>query len=143
MSMIAWDDLYSVEIQEIDEQHKCLIEIMNELYTALANRSNPELVGDVLDKLVEYTRIHFAVEETLMRLFNYDNYEKHKAIHDKIVSRVEEFQGKYHQGDTHVGMELLMFLRDWLFDHISKEDKSYAKTFHNAGIQKKWLRKFW
>lgn len=143
MSMITWDDLYSVEIQEIDEQHKCLVEIMNELYTALANRSNPELVGDVLDKLVDYTRIHFAVEETLMRLFHYDDYDKHKAIHDRIVDRVEEFQAKYHQGDTHVGMELLMFLRDWLFDHISKEDKSYVKTFHKGGVQKKWIRKFW
>jgi hemerythrin len=143
MSMIAWDDLYSVEIQEIDEQHKCLVEIMNELYSALANRSNPEMVGDVLDKLVDYTRIHFAVEETLMRLFQYEGYDGHKAIHDKIVARVEEFQGKYHQGDTHVGMELLMFLRDWLFDHISKEDKSYTKTFHKAGVQKKWIKKFW
>lgn len=143
MSMIQWDDLYSVEIQEIDEQHKCLIEIMNELYTALANRSNPQLVGDVLDKLVDYTRIHFAVEETLMRLFHYGEYDRHKSIHDKIVDRVEEFQGKYHMGDTHVGMELLMFLRDWLFDHISKEDKQYTKTFHKAGVQKTWLKKFW
>ncbi len=143
MSMITWDDLYSVEIQEIDEQHKCLVEIMNELYTALANRSNPELVGDVLDKLVDYTRIHFAVEETLMRLFHYEDYDNHKAIHDTIVARVEDFQGKYHAGDTHVGMELLMFLRDWLFDHISKEDKMYSKTFHKAGVQKKWLKKFW
>lgn len=143
MSMIQWDDLYSVEIQEIDEQHKCLIEIMNELYTALANRSNPQLVGDVLDKLVDYTRIHFAVEETLMRLFHYSDYDDHKAIHDKIVARVEEFQGKYHLGDTHVGMELLMFLRDWLFDHINKVDKQYTKTFHKAGVQKTWLKRFW
>jgi hemerythrin len=143
MSMIEWDDLYSVDIQEIDEQHKCLVEIMNELYTALANRSNPQLVGDVLDKLVDYTRIHFAVEETLMRMFHYDDYDGHKAIHDRIVSRVEEFQGKYHMGDTHVGMELLMFLRDWLFDHINKIDKSYVKTFHKGGVQKKWIRKFW
>ncbi len=143
MSMIQWDDLYSVEIQEIDEQHKCLVEIMNELYIALANRANPQLVGDVLDKLVDYTRIHFAVEETLMRIFHYEEYDAHKAIHDKIVYRVEEFQTKYHTGDTHVGMELLMFLRDWLFDHISKEDKRYTPTLHKAGVQKKWLRKFW
>jgi hemerythrin len=143
MSMIDWDDIYSVDIQEIDEQHKCLIQIMNELYVALANRSKPELVGDVLDKLVDYTRIHFAVEETLMRMFHYDNYDGHKAIHDKIVARVEEFQGKFHMGDTHVGMELLMFLRDWLFDHINKVDKSYVPTFHKGGVQKTWLRKFW
>lgn len=143
MSMIAWDDTYSVEIQEIDEQHKCLIEIMNELYTAMANKSNRDLIGDVLDKLVDYTKVHFAVEETLMRIFHYPDYEEHKAIHDKIVERVLEFQGKFRAGDDKVGMELLMFLKDWLFDHINKVDKRYTKTFHKAGVKKTWLKKFW
>jgi len=141
--MIAWDDAYSVDIQEIDEQHKCLIEIMNELYTAMANKSNRDLIGDVLDKLVDYTKVHFAVEETLMRIFHYEEYEEHKAIHDKIVNRVLEFQGKFRAGDDKVGMELLMFLKDWLFDHINKVDKRYTKAFHKAGVKKTWLKKFW
>lgn len=143
MSMIAWDDAYSVDIQEIDEQHKCLIEIMNELYTAMASKSNRDLIGDVLDKLVDYTKVHFAVEETLMRIFHYEEYEEHKAIHDKIVLRVLEFQGKFRAGDDKVGMELLMFLKDWLFDHINKVDKRYTKAFHKAGVKKTWLKKFW
>lgn len=143
MSMVLWDDAYSVDIQEIDEQHKCLIDIMNELYTAIANKSNRDLIGDVLDKLVDYTKVHFAVEETLMRIFHYEGYDEHKAIHDKIVERVLEFQGKFRAGDDKVGMELLMFLKDWLFDHINKVDKEYVKTFHNAGVKKTWLRKFW
>ena len=143
MSMIAWDDVYSVDIQEIDEQHKCLIEIMNELYTAMANKSNRDLIGDVLDKLVDYTKIHFAVEETLMRVFHYDGYEEHKAIHDKIVMRVLDFQNQFRSGNDKVGMELLMFLKDWLFDHINKIDKQYVKTFHKAGVKKTWLKKFW
>ncbi len=143
MSIISWDNTYSVDIQEIDEQHKCLVEIMNELYIALANRSDTQLIGHVLDKLVDYTRIHFAVEETLMRLFNYSEYDQHKATHDMIVEQVEDFQRKFHTGNNHVGMELLMFLRDWLFDHINKADKQYTKTFHKGGVQKNWLRKFW
>jgi hemerythrin len=143
MSMVEWKDEYSVDIQEIDEQHKCLIQIMNELYTALANKSNRDLVGDVLDKLVDYTKVHFAVEETLMRIFHYDDYEAHKAIHDRIVGKVLEYQGQFRGGNDKVGMELLMFLKDWLFDHINKVDKAYTKTFHKAGAQKSWLKKFW
>ena len=143
MSMVEWDDAYSVDIQEIDEQHKCLIEIMNELYVALANKSDRDLIADVLNKLVEYTKIHFAVEETLMRVFHYEDYEAHKAIHDRIVARVLEYQGQFRAGNDKVGMELLMFLKDWLFDHINKVDKSYTKAFHNAGVKKNWLKKFW
>jgi len=139
MSMITWDDTYSVDIQEIDEQHKCLIEFMNELYMAMANKSNRDLIGDVLDKLVDYTKVHFAVEETLMRVFHYDGYEEHKAIHDKIVFRVLEFQNQFRAGNDKVGM----VLKDWLFDHINKVDKQYVKTFHKAGVKKTWLKKFW
>ncbi len=143
MSMVEWDDAYSVDIQEIDEQHKCLIDIMNELYVALANKSNRDLIADVLDKLVEYTKVHFAVEETLMRIFHYEDYEAHKEIHDRIVVRVLEYQGQFKAGNDKVGMELLMYLKDWLFDHINKVDKAYTITFHKAGVQKSWLKKFW
>ena len=143
MAMVEWDDAYSVDIQEIDEQHKCLVEIMNELYTALANKSNRDQVSDVLNKLVEYTKVHFAVEETLMRIFHYEDYEAHKAIHDKIVEQVLVYHGKFQAGDDKVGMELLMFLKDWLFDHINKVDKGYSKTFLKAGVKKSWLKKFW
>lgn len=142
MSMIAWDDKYSVEIQEIDEQHKRLIEIINELYAALSSNSSHDQVAHVLDELVDYTKVHFAVEETLMRIFSYEEYDEHKAIHDNIVSKVLNFQTKFLQGDTKVGMELLLFLKDWLFDHINSVDKRYVKTFHKAGVKKTWLRKF-
>ena len=143
MSIIMWDDLYSVEVQEIDEQHKCLIAIMNELYTALANKSNRDQISDVLDKLVEYTKIHFTVEEALMRIFGYEGYDEHKRIHDAIVHKVLTYQGQFRAGNDKVGMELLMFLKDWLFDHINKVDKQYVKTFHQHGAKKTWLKRFW
>ncbi len=143
MSMVEWIDEYSVDIQEIDEQHKCLINIMNELYTALANKSDRDLIADVLNKLVEYTKVHFAVEETLMRIFDYDGYEAHKEIHDQIVAKVLQYHGEFQAGNDKVGMELLMFLKEWLFDHINKVDKAYTMTFHKAGMKKSWLKKFW
>ncbi len=143
MPMVKWDDAYSVDIQELDEQHKCLIEIMNELYLALAQKSSLDLIEDVLDKLVEYTKIHFAVEETLMRIFHYEGYEEHKQIHDHIVDQVLAYQAKFRTGDTSVGMDLLLFLKEWLFDHINKIDRAYSETLLNAGVQKSWLKKFW
>ena len=142
MSMVEWRDEYSVDIQEIDEQHKCLVNIMNELYTALVNKSDRDLVADVLDKLIEYTKVHFAVEETLMRIFHYEDYEAHKAIHDDIVAKVLDYHGQFQAGNDKVGMELLMFLKEWLFDHINKVDKAYTKTFHKAGVKRSWLKKF-
>ncbi|MEN8171062.1 MAG: bacteriohemerythrin [Pseudomonadota bacterium] len=143
MAMVEWEDAYSVDIQEIDEQHKRLIEIMNELYNALANKADRDLIGEVLNRLAEYTKVHFAVEETLMRVFHYEGYEPHKKDHDLIVARLLEYQAQFQAGNDKVGMELLMFLKDWLFDHINKVDKAYTKTFLKAGVKKTWLKKFW
>src|SRR5512139_2284239 len=109
MNMVQWSDEYSVDIQEIDEQHKCIVMYINELYEALARKNSRDLVADVIQKLAEYTKIHFAVEETLMRIFHYEGYETHKEIHDKIVQQVMAYQGKFIAGEDKVGMELLMF----------------------------------
>src|SRR5512139_2621368 len=143
MNIVQWSNEYSVGIQEIDEQHKCIVAYINELYEAMTKKSNRELVAEVIHKLVEYTKIHFAVEETLMRIFNYNEYEEHKATHDKIVQQVLVYQGKFMAGDDKVGMELLMFLKGWLFEHISHVDKQYTATFHAAGVKQSWLKKFW
>lgn len=140
--MITWSDEFSVDIQEIDEQHKKLVGLINELYAALASKDQGTKVEAILDELVDYTRTHFAVEECLLRLFEYDEYDEHKAMHDKIVARVLQFQSQFKAGDRKVGMELLYFLKDWLMDHIQKVDKRYAPHLTSRGVRKTWLRKF-
>lgn len=143
MAIVAWSDNYNVDIQEIDEQHKCLVSYVNELYDALTQKRDRKVIGDVVIKLVEYTKVHFAIEETLMRLFDYSDYQAHKAGHDKIAERVIAYQKRFQEGDEKVGMELLLFLKGWLSEHIQYEDKKYAEILHAAGVKKKWLKKFW
>lgn len=143
MTMIVWSDDYSVGIQEIDEQHKRLIALINELYTAVAQKQNHAQLSRILDGLVEYTKIHFAVEECLMRLFDYKDYTAHKAIHDDIVDKVLAFQIRFRSGDETVGMQLLMFLQDWLINHIQKVDTLYSAHLTKHGVRKTWLHKFW
>jgi len=110
MSMVQWSEEYSVEIQEIDEQHKCIVSYINELYEALARKESRDIVVDVIHKLVQ------------------------QAL---------AYQGRYLAGDDKVGMELLMFLKEWLFTHINRVDKQYMATFHASGVKKNWLKKFW
>ena len=143
MSVIEWKDDYSVGIQEIDEEHKRLITLMNQLNEVIVRGSKKEKIASILTELVDYTRIHFAVEEALMRVVHYKGYNEHKAIHDDITKQVLVFQEKFNSGNHQSATELMNFLVNWLFNHINQVDKKYVDTFVNAGIQRKWYRKFW
>jgi hemerythrin len=143
MKVVTWSEEYSVDIQEIDEQHKVLVGLINELYEALSHKDNHEQVNHVLDELMNYTKVHFAVEECLLRLFEYPSYDQHKAIHDGIIKKLDGLYAQFKSGDTKVGMELLLFLKDWLMDHISHEDKKYSPHLQKQGVKRHWIKKFW
>lgn len=129
MSLLSWSKEYDIGITEVDNQHMRLMELTNRLHDALVEKRHEDEVGEILEELVEYTRVHFAVEECLQRLFAHEGYEAHKAVHDRIVVQVTGMHQRYRAGDVHVGMELLLFLKDWLFEHISKVDKDYVPAF--------------
>jgi hemerythrin len=143
MNVVTWSDDYSVDIQEIDEQHKVLVGLINKLYGALSHKNNYEEVRHVLDELMNYTRVHFAVEECLLRLFEYPDYDAHKGIHDGIIEKLDRLYAQFKGGDNKVGMELLLFLKDWLMDHISREDKKYSVHLQKHGVKRRWMKKFW
>ena len=70
---VEWSDELSVGVEEIDEQHKVLVGLVNEMHEAIHQRHGSEVVQEILAKLADYTRIHFAVEESLMRILNYQD----------------------------------------------------------------------
>lgn len=137
MSLLTWSKSYDLGITEIDKQHMRLMALINRLHDALVERRHDDEVGAILDELIDYTKVHFAVEECLQRLFEYREYEAHKAVHDRIVVQVTGMRQRFRAGDVHVGMELLLFLKEWLFEHISKVDKDYV----SALTKKK--KRFW
>lgn len=126
MPIVTWSQDFSVRIQEIDDQHKVIVDLINKINDAVAGNSVPETVKQVIEQLVDYTTVHFAIEEALMRMFHYPGYEQHKQIHTKLLERVLAFQKQYAKGNTQIGSELLYFLRDWLLNHIVKVYREYS-----------------
>ena len=144
---IEWSNEFSVGILEIDEQHKVLIGILNELSEAIDAIRGTEVRTQIIDRLIEYTRIHFIVEESLMRILEYPKYEEHKHQHEQLLSQIGEFLAKINNENMST-YELLFFLRSWLLNHILKSDKAYEKHFLNMGVKKSlanrsWFDKFW
>jgi hemerythrin len=130
---LQWSDKYSVGIPEIDEQHKTLFDLIDKIHTAIFEHKGTSACVGVLDELVDYTRIHFALEQSLMHMGGYPGYEEHCALHRELVSEVEAMQSKIHSGSAAISFELLHFLRTWLSKHILGEDQQYGAFFARHG----------
>ncbi len=156
--LIAWSDDFSVGIQEVDEQHRVLVQLLNELHTAIREHHGKATSREILDRLAEYTRTHFLLEESLMRVCHYPGFEIHKAQHEELIKEVVALQHKLDHDGTTITFELLHFLKTWLTQHINESDKRFGQHFQKSSLQpyaawsqevketmkkKKWWWQFW
>jgi hemerythrin len=146
--LIEWSDELSVGIQEIDEQHKVLVGLVNEMHRAIHEHHGSETARQILDRLGDYTRIHFAVEESLMRIFDYPGYDEHKKQHEELIGQFRQYQAKVQSGTAKISFELLHFLKLWLAQHILESDKEYAPHMLKLGAKAKsaqtsWFGRLW
>lgn len=146
--LIEWTPALSVGIDEIDAQHRVLVDLINQLHAAIVAHRGTQEVPQILDRLVDYTRIHFAVEESLMRLFDYPDYEQHKHSHELLVDEVVRLRQRMLAEGKPVTFELLHFLKKWLTAHIMESDALYTPYFLSRGVQARthkpsWLQRLW
>ena len=125
--MFEWKSEYATEIGSIDAQHQTLFALGRELYTAMTAGQGKTVLARILDRLVQYTKVHFAHEERLMQLYKYPNFAAHKAQHDALVKQVLDFQAEFAAGRNTMAVPVLQFLKDWLANHILHTDMEYTK----------------
>lgn len=147
-NFITWNSELSVGIEEIDEQHKVLVGLINRMHDAIHQRHGSDVVEGILAELAEYTRIHFAVEESLMRILNFPGYEEHREAHEELIQQMVDLQKKIAEGKHAIGFELMHFLKVWLSKHIMEEDMQYSGFFLAAGASPKlsnrsWVKRLW
>jgi len=133
--LIEWSPAIQVGFPEIDKQHQRLVEIANDLNTAMHSGGGTQAAGKILNELVDYTVKHFAYEESQMNKHGYADQEAHKEAHRKLVAEVSAFKAKFDSGEAAITVELLGFIRDWLLNHILKVDKALAKDLNAKGAQ--------
>lgn len=128
MSLITWKDSYSVGVDLIDNDHKLLVSLINQLNDAIQADEGPEVVGSVLNVLVEYTASHFGREELLMKKGKYPDAEfsAHHLEHEKLTTQVRGIVSRYYRGEIEsIDTEVLTFLKNWLTGHILGVDMKY------------------
>ncbi len=128
MGAIAWRRQLGVGQPSIDDDHKHLIEYLNELDAALNARVYmPVRVAKTLMKLLEYTQQHFQREEKIMAVVHFPKLEEHKRRHADAVKAISELSNIFAKEPTRAnGERIYAFTADWLVNHIIMEDTQIA-----------------
>lgn len=134
--LMEWSNALSVGVEAIDDQHKQLVAMLNEINEGIRGGWGKEARDEVLVKLVDYTLTHFATEESLMQIFNYPEEKAHKQAHAELIQMVEQYIRKYSQDPNTSSYDLLFFLKRWLFQHILRNDKALGEYLAKKGVSK-------
>jgi len=126
MQYVIWKDEYSVGIPELDAQHKKILKVIDNLYTATRGKENSSVIWESLLELRDYTMTHFACEEKKLRDCDYPDLVVHVNAHDLLRGKTEEFVGMYRLGTGGLSFDLLDFLKKWWTQHILRMDQNYV-----------------
>lgn len=131
---VEWEDRFCVGVQQIDSDHKKLVELINDLHSAMIDRRGREALNDIVARMMEYAVSHFATEERLMMRFAFAGYASHKAEHDGFMQKVIDLQARLSDRSLILSLEVITFLRDWLTNHIIRSDKAFGVFLQSKGV---------
>jgi hemerythrin len=136
MALMTWTEEMSVGVKVLDDDHKKLVSMVNELHAGILGGRRQEALGGVLDQLVSYTKVHFAREEEMFARTGYANAVEHKKEHDELIKKALELQARYKGGATSMlSLETMSFLKNWLSHHILGIDKKYGPHLNAKGVR--------
>ena len=129
MGLIKWQENYAVGNGKLDQQHQLLFDYINELYDAMSKGAGKSTAVGLVQKLHEYTTIHFKEEEALLKRANSPLLKEQQAEHAIFLDKVSELEKKISSGhDLSISVDLLRFLKNWLSDHILEKDHRYRDS---------------
>lgn len=135
MPIISWEKKYSVGVVELDNHHKQLINMINELYFAMSKDRGQKLVNETIKDMLVYAKMHFDIEENYMHKSGYLSTLQHHREHERFVEKTQEMAQRCEEGEFVLSFEVIQFLSDWLKCHILETDMKYVQLFQEKGFR--------
>ena len=135
--MIEFDNTLLTHVDEMDEQHRRLIDLLNDVYKLLKEGKREEAVKFFADQVVAYTEYHLSEEEKFMQEIDYPELEQHKKLHEIFRREIYNLAPLVEKGDPQAFKQALSYAWGWLYNHIAKTDKKYGIYARENGFLKK------
>jgi len=119
---VKWDQSLDVGIDAIDEQHRYLFDLINDMYEVVSCKEGAREVARLINATDAYAKIHFRAEEQMMRHYGYEGIHHQMQQHHAFEAKIREFYEELHTNPLVAQFDVLSYLRDWLIHHIRVED---------------------
>lgn len=135
MAIMIWNPTYSVGVRELDDQHKGLIHMINEMHYAMNQDKGQEAISSIVEQMFDYMETHFSTEEAYLQKFSYPALSSHQQQHEEFRAKARDLRERVSQHEFILSFEIVQFLSDWLQNHIMIADKKYSTLLTANGVR--------
>ena len=122
MTLIHWRDEFCLGVKAVDQEHRELIELINELDDAMQSQCSYDAVVETLGEIYAQISAHFALEEKIMRDAHYPDFDSHKQDHETLLDELLEIIDSVEDDGRYDRQLLSLALDRWFSDHFRTHD---------------------
>jgi len=122
MALLSWSKQYLIGNELIDAEHEELFKLVNAFHTHWAEAHTRQDIAKILNQLIVYAEMHFRHEEKIMGEAGFPKLEGHQKIHEAMIDSIFRLQQSYEDGNFHLEMDTMKFVKAWLVEHILEND---------------------
>lgn len=126
MTWIQWDNVLATGHAILDTDHEHLVALFNQLATSVKERKGKNACVELLDRIIQHAKVHFAFEEQLMAQHRYPKADQHAAEHARLIRQAIRYLAKFEADAPESHIPVIHFPEDWLTFHILAADKELA-----------------
>ncbi len=130
MSVLQWRDEFSLGIEEVDHEHRELIELIRDLQQKMQGGADPDRILEALGEIYAQIAAHFALEEKAMRVMNYPAYADHKEDHETLLDDLRDIMDEVEDDGLLDEAQLTDDLDRWFSDHFKTHDAKLHRADH-------------
>ncbi len=134
MPKVTWSDNYSINVAEIDAQHQKILELVNDLHSAVESCIDKEELREKLSALVEFTDHHFSTEDRLMKKHGYPGFKGHHREHRQLIGHLKELVKAVSKGKRPTFYSDYDVSTDWALTHIRDYDSGLGVFLNSKGV---------
>lgn len=131
MQRLEWTDKLSIGVERIDNQHRRMVQLANNLVTAMQTDVAEDILDTLFMELREYTQVHFQAEEQYMQDVGYPGLDAHRQTHEALKQQVRDYRQSLKDKKAVPPSDVLRFLKAWLVDHIIYEDMQIGRYVYD------------